>query len=48
MANGKSFFRGKNEEHQLQQIYAVLGSPNETDWEEVVNLPNYAKFQLEH
>ena len=48
MCNGKSLFRGKNEEHMLHLIYNILGSPKTSEWEEVVSLSNYTKFEIEH
>ena len=47
MVNGKPLFKGKNEEQQLAQIYNVLGSPNPETWEDVTELQNYSKFQLD-
>lgn len=47
MVKGKPLFKGKNEEQQLAQIYNVLGSPNPDEWEEVTELQNYTKFELD-
>jgi negative regulator of PHO system len=43
MIMGKPLFSEKSEEDQLEKIFKVLGTPNETDWPEVVELPRYRK-----
>jgi len=41
MVTGKPLFPGKNNQDQLQQIFKVLGTPNEKDWPGMKSLPEY-------
>ncbi len=38
---GKPVFQGNDEIHQLEVIYAVMGTPDETKWPGVKELPWY-------
>lgn len=37
----KPIFQGNDEIHQLETIYSVMGTPRESDWPTVTNLPWY-------
>ena len=44
MITGQVLFPGSSDIDQLCKIFDVFGTPSETDWPEVVNLPNYLPF----
>lgn len=41
MLLGHPLFQGDSEIDQLFKIFQVLGTPNEENWPEVTNLPDY-------
>jgi len=41
MANGRPLFPGNTDQDQLQRIFKVLGTPNETMWPSCVELPDW-------
>jgi len=41
MVTSKPLFPGKNNQDQLQQIFKVLGTPNEKDWTGMKSLPEF-------
>jgi len=41
MVTSKPLFPGKNNQDQLQQIFKVLGTPNEKDWPGMKSLPEF-------
>lgn len=40
------FFQGQTDLDQLLKIFQVTGTPNETNWPGVTNLPDYVKFKV--
>ncbi|KAF7831287.1 cyclin-dependent kinase C-2-like [Senna tora] len=42
---GKRIFNGKNKEDSLNQIFELCGTPNETNWPGVSNLPLYTQMK---
>ncbi|EPX73843.1 CMGC/CDK/CRK7 protein kinase Lsk1 [Schizosaccharomyces octosporus yFS286] len=45
---GKPLFQGKDEIHQLEIIYDLMGTPNEETWPEVKSLPWYDLLKPPH
>ncbi|KAI8055990.1 protein serine/threonine kinase [Syncephalis plumigaleata] len=41
MASGRPLFPGNSVQDQLLRIFKVLGTPNETGWPSITQLPNY-------
>ncbi|XP_065321484.1 cyclin-dependent kinase 5-like isoform X2 [Gordionus sp. m RMFG-2023] len=45
MANaGKPLFPGSDVEDELRRIFKLLGTPTESEWPEMINLPDYKHF----
>jgi serine/threonine protein kinase len=44
MVTGKPLFPGANEADELRLIFKSLGTPNETTWPSVANLPDWPKY----
>ncbi|KAH7640704.1 cyclin-dependent kinase 7-like [Dermatophagoides farinae] len=40
------FFQGQSDLDQMLKIFQVMGTPNETNWPGVTNLPDYVKFNV--
>lgn len=46
MMTGKAMFPGSNEADELRLIFKALGTPNEKTWPEVVDLPDWKKYNF--
>merc|ERR550539_893899 len=47
MVNGQPLFPGNSDADQLQKIFKILGTPNETNWPAVTELPEWkTDFQV--
>lgn len=46
LLTGKPIFDGKTELAQIDKIVKIMGTPNETNWPSIKEVPNYAKLKL--
>lgn len=47
MLNGSPLFPGSNDLHQVSKISQYIGSPTETNWPTIVNMPNFGKIKFD-
>lgn len=47
MVNGKALFQGINESDQLKKIFKIRGTPDEKNYPEVVELPEWGNNEFE-
>lgn len=47
MLNGAPLFPGSNDLHQVSKISQYIGSPTESNWPSIIEMPNYNKIKFD-